>query len=101
MKTFSQLKVTPSVKPFSGDKIKMGKVLNKEIIIHDYRIVDSKYDSTKGNGKCLHLSIGIGEIKHLIFTGSVVLQELIQQISKDDFPFTTTIVEENERFEFT
>ena len=33
--------------------------------------------------------------------GSDVLITMIQKVSKDGMPFTTTIIEENEHFEFT
>ena len=99
MKQFKDFGIKPCVVGFIGDKIKIERILNRAITVHDYKIADSKYDN--GNGKCLHLQIAIGEIKHVVFTGSSVLMDIIQKVSKDDMPFSTTIVKENERFEFT
>ncbi len=65
-----------------------------------FKIGDSKY-SDKGSGKCLQLQIQLSETKHVVFTGSVFLIDTIQKVPADKFPFTTTIIEENERYEFT
>lgn len=100
MKQFKELGIKKVEQGFSGDKIKMDRVVNREIIVHKFHIKDSNFKD-KGNGKCLHLQIGIGEIKHVVFTGSGVLMEQIQSVPKNDFPFSTKIVKENERYEFT
>lgn len=101
MISFKELGITPSEqKTLTGDKIKMSKILNKPITVHDFRIVDSKY-TDKGNGKCLHMQIGIGDVKHVVFTGATGLMETMQKIGKERLPFSTTIVEENDRYEFT
>jgi len=98
MKTFQQFGIKATIKAFTGDKIKINKIINREITVHDYKIEDSKFE---GKGKRLDLQIELNQTKHLVFTSSVGLMEVIQQIPKDGFPFRTTIVEENERFEFT
>lgn len=103
MKQFKDFNIEKPVKMFSGDKIKMSKILNREIIIHDYKIEPTKIENnkTKGTGKCLYLQIAIGEVMHVVFTGATKLMETIAKIPKTELPFSTTIVEENERFEFT
>jgi hypothetical protein len=55
----------------------------------------------KGNGKCLHLQIEVNKTFHVVFTGSVVLMDMIEKVPKDKLPFITTIVKENERLQFT
>jgi hypothetical protein len=97
MKTFKEFGIkTVLQKNFVGDKVKIERILNREIIVLDFRIEDSKF-----NGKCLYLQIQLGEIKYVVFTGSKALLEMIDQVPKSEFPFKTTIVKENERFEFT
>lgn len=96
MKSFKDFKIVSDHKGFEGDKIKMKKILNKEIVIYDYAIKDSNYKD-----KCLHLQIGVGDLKHVVFTGSKILIHNIEKVPKDGFPFKTTIVQENERYEFT
>ena len=100
MKNFKDFGIQPARPGLTGDKIKMHKILNREIIIYDFRIVDSKFKD-KGNGKCLYLQIGIGDTKNVVFTGSAFLMEAIEQVPKTEFPFKTTIVKENDRLDFT
>lgn len=99
MNNFKDFNIKPSAQVFTGDKIKMSKLLNRQIMVHHFKIVDSKYPD-KGQ-KCLHMQISIGETKHVAFTGSKNLADMIQQVPPDKFPFTTTIVKEDERLEFT
>lgn len=101
MKNFSQFNIKPVTKGFEGDKIKMSKILNREIVVHHFKIEDSKVFKDKGSGKCLHLQISVSNEKHIIFTSSNGLIEAIQQVPENGFPFTTIIVEENERYLFT
>ena len=100
MKQFSQLGVKPpDVKHFIGTKLKKGQILNKRIIVHDYKIEDSKIEG-KANTKCLHLQIETLGNKHVWFTGSSYLIDTIKQIPKSEFPFETTITEEDQRLQF-
>ncbi len=99
MKKFSELNVEPSTNGLIGDKIKINRILNCEIIIHGFEIKDSKF-ADKGNGKCLYIQIEFDGARRIVFTGSGVLMDTINKIPKDDFPFTAKIVKENDRFEF-
>ena len=100
MRQFKELGIAPPVQGFSGDKIKISKILNKNIVVHAFRIVNSRFEQ-KGNGKCLHIAIEFGGSRHVVFTGSVTLQEMLNKVPPNDFPFETVITQENERFEFT
>jgi hypothetical protein len=95
MKKFKDFGIKAEHKGFIGDKIKISKVLNREIIVHGYKIEDSKFQ-----GKRLDMQIQIGETMHVLWTGSAILMSLIQQVPKDGFPFVATIVRENECYEF-
>lgn len=101
MNSFSQFNIATASKNFEGEKIKMSKILNREIVVHAFKIEDSKVFKERGSGKCLHLQISINNEKHIVFTGSSGLIEVIEQVPATGFPFTTTIKEENERFLFT
>jgi ribosomal protein L31 len=92
MKQFSQFGIKPKQQGFIGDKIKLTKILNREIIVHQFKIEQSKYK----DGKCLHLQIEVNENKHVLFTGSKTLIDMILEVPKENFPFKTTIVTENE-----
>jgi len=99
MKSFKDFGIKPALTSMLGDKIKIDRILNRQIIVHDYRIEDSKYGN--GSSKCLYLQIELNGIRNVVFTGSAVLIDLIQQVPKSEFPFTSTIIKDNERFEFT
>ena len=87
-KRFSELGITVENNSLPGEKIKISKVIGKEIVIKDFRIAKSKYDKTD---HCLMMQIEIeGQIK-VIFTGSTMLKKQIEQINKEDFPIIATI----------
>lgn len=99
MKSFSDFNIKPQSKGFEGDKIKIERIINKQIIVHDFKIENSKYE--KGNGKCLYMQISVDNDKRVLFSGSSNLMDLIQQVPQTDFPFKATIIKENERYYFT
>jgi len=100
MKAFSQFGIRSESQRFVGDKIKIVRILNRKITVIDYRIEESKFQQGGGD-KCLHMQIELDGTKHVVFTGSRNLAEVIQKIPKADFPFTTTIVKDNDMYEFT
>lgn len=97
MNTFKDFNITIEPNAFIGDKIKITKVLNREIVVHNFKIQNSKFN----DGSCLCLQIEINTSKHVIFTGSSKLAESIKQVPLEGFPFTTTIIQENEMYQFT
>jgi len=98
MNSFKDFGIKPIITAFTGDKIKMDRIINVPIIIHDFKIEDSTVNT---GTKRLTLQIEKQNTKHVVFTGSKVLMQQIEKVSKSSFPFTTTIVKENEYFEFT
>lgn len=98
MNQFKDLGITKPANCFTGDKISIDRLLNREINVHDYRISDSKI---KENTKYLQLQISIGETMHVVFTGSAMLMDTIKKINKSQMPFTTRIIKENRRYDFT
>lgn len=99
MKNFKDLGITSSIPTMQGEKIKIDRVLNRQISVHSFQIKDSKFD--RGNGKCLFIQIELDSEKRVLFTGSGVLMDTIQKVPQDAFPFQTTIVKDNDRFQFT
>lgn len=99
MNQFKDFGIKPQSKAFEGDKIKIDRVLNKNISVLDFKIEQSKFE--KGNGKCLYMQIEVDGQKRVLFSGSASLMDMIQQVDKSQFPFGTTIIKENERFQFT
>lgn len=93
---FKDLAIKPNVNVFTGEKIKIERILNKEIIVSAFEVSPSKYD-----GDYLSMQIEVGSEKRVVFTGSKILIDLIKRVPKDSFPFSATIVKENEYYEFT
>lgn len=100
MKSFKDLGIVIPEPTMQGPKISIHQILNTDVKVLHYQIVDSKYPE-KGNGKCLHLQLEVDGIKRVLFIGSMVLMDVVQKISTDSFPFVTKIVKRNERYEFT
>lgn len=96
MNSFKDFGITPATKGFTGDKIKIRKLLNKKIIVHDYKIEQSKFEGTR-----LDMQVEIDGERHVTWTSSKFLHDTIQQIDKSRFPFETTIIEVNESFQFS
>ena len=100
MKSFKDLNIAP-IETYVGQRIEILDVVDQEIIISKFKIEPSKY-TDRGNGKCLVLQIKHENADRVIFTGSVILQETIQKVNPDDFPFKTTIIKLKPRgFKFT
>lgn len=98
MNQFKDLGIKPTVKGFTGDKIKIDRILNKAIVVHEYKIEDSKFE---GKGKRLDMQIEVDGAKRIVFTSGTGLIETIKQVPKDKFPFSTVIIKNDERLEFT
>jgi hypothetical protein len=99
MKRFSDLNITINTDNFSGEKIKINQILNKSIIIIDYKVVKSKFkDKTED---CLYLAFKYNNNLRITFTGSKILINILNLIQKDDFPFETKIKLKNKGYIFT
>lgn len=93
---FSDLGIKTVTNQYIGDKIKIQRILNKEITVFRYTVSPSKI-----KGDYAQIQIELNGTKHVIFTGSTVLIQTLKQIPESAFPFTTIIVQEQEHFEFT
>ena len=98
MNKFSDFNVSVDL-PMSGEKIKISKILNRKIIVNDYRLNDSKYSKNK-SGQCLTLQIVFEGVKRVVFTGSDVLIRQITQVNRDCLPFECEIMQEGDHYEF-
>ncbi|MDP1816718.1 MAG: hypothetical protein Q8K92_19855 [Leadbetterella sp.] len=97
MKQFKDFNIKSESPTFIGDKIKITKILNREIVVHSFKLENSKFNE----GKCLCLQVELNTTKHVIFTGSSKLAESIKQVPAEGFPFKTVITQENEMYQFT
>lgn len=95
---FSEMGITPTIKNFSGDKIKIEKVLNVEITVLAFKIEPS---TKKPGTNYLKLQITFENETRVIFTGSKMLQDQISQVPEANFPFQTKIIKNGESPQFT
>lgn len=100
IRKFSDFGIKPERKRFVGEKIKLAKILNTEIMIHWYQIMPSRYPE-RGSDTCLWMQISVDGTKRVAFSIAKVLMEEIQKVPVDHFPFTTKIINDNDIYEFT
>lgn len=98
MNNFKDFKIKPKLNTFTGDKIAIDRILNMEITVLDFKIEDS---TVKPGTKRLTLQIEKSGTRHIVFTGSKILKDMIKKVPKDGFPFKTTIIKESKHLEFT
>lgn len=83
--------------PMPGDKKYMNDILNRQIVVTDFRISNSK----KKNGTdCLQIQFLMDGQVCVTFTGSAVLIDQIQTV-RDNIPFQTTIVKIDKYYTFS
>ena len=97
MRQFSELGIKPETSGFSGDKIKVANVLNRQIIVNRYDVRPSQYKQGK---ECLYLQLTLDNVNRVLFVGSATLINTLRQIPESAFPFTATIINDNNRLEF-
>ncbi len=98
MKTYSELSAQHEAS-FPGKKIGIDEILNKSIIVNDFKVKDSKF--TDGSGICLTLAIVFETEERVVFSGSKVLLDFLKKLSKQDFPFTAAIKKEYRAYKFS
>lgn len=96
MNNFKDFGITAKSETFVGDKKKMSKLLNTEIIVLKHKIGPSVY-----KGSRLDLQIKVNDVLMITWTSSDFLIQMIKDIPKSGFPFKTVIKEINEHYEFT
>ena len=91
MNRFKDLNIKTHTDHLMGEKIKMSKILNKDIVITGFKIDVSKYPKNK-SGKCLSIQFEIDDEQRVVFTGSDILISVMEQVKKEDLPIETKIV---------
>lgn len=84
-------------KSFEGDKKKIDEILNKDILIIDYKIKDSKQHK---DTQYVTIQFKLEDISYIVFTGSKVLSEQLEKY-KDNIPFYTQIKKIDKYYTFT
>ena len=88
-------------KPFDGDKVKIDDILNKEIVVCDFKQARSKYpESRTGNYTTLSIRLTCTDRNVVVFTGSEVIHDQCVKY-KEHMPFVATIKKINKYYTFT
>ena len=83
--------------PMPGVKKRLDEILNKKIVILDFRITKS---NKRENSECLQIQFLCDGDVFVLFTGSGVLINQIQAI-KDKLPLKTTVVKIDKYYSFS
>lgn len=83
--------------PMPGVKKRLDEILNKQIVILDFRINKS---NKRENSECLQMQFLMGGDVFIVFTGSVVLIDQIKSI-KNRLPLNTTVVKIDKYYSFS
>lgn len=100
MKGFKDLGIEAPPSGFTGDSIKISKLLNKTIIVEAFRIEQSNYPE-KGDGKRLTIQLKLDGEQRVFWTSSMYLRSMISQVPEHEFPLQTSIIEKDGHLEFT
>lgn len=82
---------------FIGEKIKISKVLNKEIKVLAFQVKKSKIEK---DGFYIQMQIEVDDERKVLFTNSSVLKDQLEKY-KDNLPFITTIIQPKKYFSFS
>lgn len=82
---------------FIGEKIKISKVLNKEIKVLAFQVKKSKIEK---DGFYIQMQIEVDDERKVLFTNSSVLKDQLEKY-KDNLLFITTIIQPKKYFSFS
>jgi len=84
-------------KVFDGDKKKIEEILNKEILVLDFKLKESKHHR---DTQYVTIQFKIDNIIYILFNGSRVLADQLEKY-KDYLPFYATIKKIDKYYTFT
>lgn len=83
--------------PLPGIKMRLDQILNREILVTDFRIIKSKHHPGEN---CLQIQYLMDDQVCVSFTGSAVLMDQITSVG-DNIPFNTTVVKIDRYYSFS
>ena len=83
--------------PLPGVKMRLDQILNREILVTDFRIMKSKHHPGQ---ECLQFQYLLDSQVCVSFTGSGVLMDQISSVG-DNIPFNTTVVKIDRYYSFS
>jgi len=85
------------VRPLDGKKVKIAEILNKKMVVINYKIKQSQYK--KGSDRYATIQAEIDDERLVIFTGSLILIEQLEKYG-DKMPFEAEIKQIDKFFTF-
>jgi hypothetical protein len=82
--------------PFSGEKIGIEDVLDKEVVVTDFAVRPSKIKKNAGED-CLYLQLKMNGRTRMMITGSKVLMKQIKTY-QSHIPFAARIIRKNKKY---
>lgn len=85
-----------------GTKVRLDEILNKEILILNYKVRESKY-AYGNSSQCVTVQFTFSDAPnetHIFFTGSCILLEQLE-LYKEHIPFYTTVKKIDRYYSFT
>ena len=82
--------------PLVGEKKRMGEILNRDLVVTDFRIMRSKHND---GDECLQIQVLLDNDVFVVFTGSRVLIDQIRAAT-GKIPFRTQITRVDKYFSF-
>ena len=96
MTTFKDFNIKAPESNFTGEKIKIDKVINTEIEVLDFKVEKGNFSDQR-----LVLQIEYKKEKRVIFSSSRCLIDMINQVPAGQ-KFTTTIIkDDSDRYQFS
>ncbi len=84
-------------KVIDGDKKKIDEILNKEILVLDFKLKESKHHR---DSQYITIQFKIDDVTFIMFNGSRVLAEQLEKY-KDNIPFYAIIKKIDKYYTFT
>lgn len=90
-----------------GDKLSIQDILNREIVITDFKVSGSNYKTENCTTIQFYFPEDEAQVKHIIFTGSAVLKDMLKKCQKycdennENFEIKTKIVQVGKFYSLT
>ena len=95
MLSFDQLGVSID-RRFSGQRIRINNVLDRQVIVHDMEIRESKIKSKDASiQQCVYIDLEVDGERRLLFGSYRYIIEQCTKIPKDSYPFSCTITNDH------
>lgn len=90
MRNFGELNVVVN-RRFAGQRIRINTLLDRDIIVHDIEIRESKIKKENEEKKCIYVDIEVDGERRLLWGSYRFMIQQAEQLTSDHFPFKCRI----------